>query len=475
MKNLKDRKEGYLKMVKAIAKKLDSYMDKQLTGNTMNYKQVLSIFIPILIDQAFIVGLSMLNTIMISSSGVAAVSAVGMVDTINIFLLNVFIAIATGGTVVVAQYKGNGNEEMVKKSIEQTISAVGLIAFVISAIVIIFHNPILNILFGEAEKAVLDNARIYLIGSCISFTFIAIVEAVCGVLRGIAQSKPSMMLSLVMNILYVILNLIFIVVFDMGIMGMVISLIVSRAIAMFISIIYIVSDKNLQIRFLDIIKIDLNIQRKVLYIGIPCAAEQLFFNGGKLLTQTFIVQLGTYAIAVNTISNVITNLFQIVANSLCLAIVTVVGQCIGHGDVEDARKYIKSFLKITAISYIIVVGILLPFYPFIVQLFSPPQEIVGTIFIVVAITGVFAPFLWPASFVIPSALRAAGDSKFPFVVSLLTMWLFRVVLGYVLGIVLPFGITGVWIAMIAEWAIRSMIFYKRYQGTKWYQHQLIEK
>uniref|UniRef100_UPI0038995BB7 MATE family efflux transporter n=1 Tax=Pallidibacillus pasinlerensis TaxID=2703818 RepID=UPI0038995BB7 len=213
--------------------------------------------------------------------------------------------------------------------------------------------------------------------------------------------------------------------------------------------------------------------KKVMFIGIPFAAEQLFFNGGKLLTQTFIVQLGTLALTVNAIAGSITLVFQIGSNALAIAIVTIVGQCIGRRNIRDARKFTKSFLGLSSIFFIVTSLLILPTFPLLMKMFSAPEEIIGTIFIITVLCAIFQPILWAISFILPSALRAAGDSKFTSIVSMLSMWLFRVVLGYVLGITLGFGIIGVWVAMIAEWAVRGLVFIIRFRGDKWYAHKLV--
>ncbi|GJM78493.1 hypothetical protein HMSSN139_09890 [Paenibacillus sp. HMSSN-139] len=96
------------------------------------------------------------------------------------------------------------------------------------------------------------------------------------------------------------------------------------------------------------------------------------------------------------------------------------------------------------------------------------------IFTIVLINTIAQIPLWAISFITPSALRAAGDAKYTSVVSMLSMWLFRVVLGYILGVVLPFGVVGVWLAMDIEWGIRGLIFLRRFRGTKWYRHRLVE-
>lgn len=449
-------------------------LNKYFTGEVLDYKQIIAIIIPILVDQAFIILMSLLNTAMISSSGVAAVSAVSMVDSLNIFLINVFVAVATGGTVIVAQYKGSGNNEMVSKSAAQAISAVAIISVFISAFVVIFHMPTLNLLFGRAEADVLQNAKIYLIGSCISYPFIAIFQAVNGALRGVAETKACLGLSLIMNITFLALNVLFITVLDMGVMGLIISMLTARILGMAASLIYLLKyNQTLRFRIQNALRLNWSILKKIMFIGIPFAAEQMFFNGGKLLTQTFIVQLGTLAITVNAISGSISLLFQIGANALSIAIVTVVGQCIGRRNIADARKYVKSFLGLSTVFFIIGDIILLPLFPVIVKLFSPPAEIIPTIFQLTVLIAIAQPLFWSFSFITPSALRAAGDSNFTSISSLLSMWLLRVILGYLLGITLGFGIMGVWIAMVTEWVIRGSVFMWRFKGEKWYSRKLI--
>lgn len=452
-----------------------AFLDRHLSGESMNFRQVIAIIIPLLVDQAFIILLSLLNTAMVSSSGEAAVAAVGMVDSLNIFLLNVFIALATGGTVVVAQYKGAGNPQAFSKASAQAVSAVTIVSLVIFALVVGFNEPLLGLLFGKAERSVLDNARIYLVGSGISYPLVGAIEAVSGALRGVGDTKASLWLSLIKNGLYVLLNFLFITVLHMGIMGLVVSLLVSRLLGMICSLFYIrMIHKVITFRFLEMLHIDFSMLKRILFVGIPFAAEQMFFNGGKLLTQIFIVQLGTNALAVNAICNSLSPLPQIGALACNLAVVTVVGQCIGHGNFKDARKFIRAFLIMGSLSVVVLNILLLPFLSQLVGLFSPNPKIVPDINTIIYITWAATPFLWSISFVIPSALRAAGDVRYTLVVSLITMWLGRVVLGYILGVVLPFGIIGVWLAMVIEWGIRGIIFRIRLHGDKWYSHRLLD-
>jgi putative MATE family efflux protein len=449
-------------------------LDKYFSGESIDYRQIIAIIIPLLVDQAFLILMSLLNTAMVSSAGVAAVSAVSMVDSLNIFLANVFIAVATGGTVIVAQYKGSGNTAMVSKTATQAISAVTIFSVLISVLVIIFHTPVLNILFGKADAEVFQNARIYLIGSCISYPFIAIFQAVTGALRGVGETKPVLNLSLLLNLTNTILNVVLITFFNMGVEGLVISTIIARFLGMAASLIYVIKyNETIRFQLKKALHLDFSILKKVMFIGLPFAAEQIFFNGGKLLTQTFIVQLGTMALTVYAIGNSIALLFQIGPNALGISIVTVVGQCIGRRNIQDARKFVKSFIGLSSIFFVTAAVIIMPFFPLLIKMFNPPEEIIPTIFTLILISAIAQPLLWSQSFIMPSALRAAGDSNFTSIASLLSMWLLRVVLGYILGITLGLGIIGVWVAMIIEWGVRGMIFTGRFKGKKWFAHKLV--
>lgn len=450
------------------------FLDKYFTGESMDYRQILALFIPILIDQAFIVGLNLVNTAMISSSGVAAVSAVNMIDSLNIFLINVFVAVATGGTVVVAQYKGSGNDPMVKRAAAGTVTSVALLALAISLLVLAFHSPEIHVLFGSADADVLANAKTYLIGSTSSYLGIAIVQAVCGAMRGIGKTRASLILSLIMNLTYVLLNVVFINFLHMGVLGMTIAVNAARYGAAVCALYYLFRiDDTLCLRFRNLFDFPISMLKKIMFIGLPFAAEQMFFNGGKLLTQTFIVSLGTYAIATNAISSTLAAVAQIPGAALSLTIVTVVGQCMGRRDIADARKFIKSFIWLSSCSFVLMSLILLPLFRPLVGLFDPPSSIVDDVFTVTLINLIAQIPLWSISFIMPSALRAAGDSKFTSITSMLSMWLFRVILGYILGIVLNFGIVGVWMAMNCEWGVRGAVFLWRFRGKKWYEHQLI--
>lgn len=434
-------------MCQKLRLRFQSLIQKNLSGECFSFKSLTVLFLPLLVDQSMVAILNIINSSMVSSSGPEVVSAVNMVDSVNMFLMNFFIAVATGGTVVVAQYMGRYDHKKAGEATAQSLLSCTLCALVIAILIICLSGPLLTVLFGQAEEKVMSNASVYLIGCCISYPAYAVFQAVSGVLRGMG----------------------------LGALGLTFSLNISRLLVAVLSVIYLLRTKHyLGIRPKYFLRFDKSMQRSIMLIGIPSASEQMFFHGGKILTQTFIVSLGTMSMTTYAISTSMANLFYIPGNALNLAIMTVVGQCIGAGKLPEAKKFMHSFNATSSILAIVLIILLLPFTPLLYQMYSPPDGIMPETFLSLIVIVIGLPLFWPMAFITPSALRSAGDAKFTFIAAMLSMWIVRVLLGYLLGIQFGFGIVGVVAAMVLEWGVRAIIFTLRKRGKKWYQHKVIE-
>lgn len=449
-------------------------LKKYFSSESFDYQFVFSLLGPVVIDQFFLVSFNFLNTAMISSSGEAAISAVNTVGSINIFLIQIFVAVGLGGTVLIAQYYGHKEIHMLSRVVNGTVFGAVLIATALAIVFGLLHNVLLNLLFGNASAAVMANSRLYLIGVLLSYPFESTVEGTNGCLRGIGRTKSSLQLSLLMNMLYLLLNIILITWLHMGILGMIISLNISRWIAAFLAILMLKRQSSLfYLKMRTMLHIDWKMVRKVVLVSIPFAAESFFFNGGKIIIQMMIVSLGTSVIVTNAIAGSWTSLSEIIPSALASALVPIVGQSIGRHNIHDARKITRSFLGLGILSFILVDFLLIISFNKGILLFSPAPKLIPAIFKIYLIFMVMHILVWSFSFILPSTLRAAGDGKFTTIVSLITMWLFRVLGGYIVGIKLGFGLPGIAIIMVLEWAVRGFIFLWRFRGKKWHNHRLI--
>lgn len=446
-------------------------IERSLEGEEISRGEILSILLPVIIDQFFLISFNFINTAMISSSGSAAISAVNMVGSINIFLVQVFVAIGLGGTVLISRAYGKGDARGLGSLSASVIHATLIVGTLLMLVFLLLHQVVLNLLFGTADSIVMSNAKIYFIGILLSYPAHAIIEGVNGSLRGLGFTRNSLKNSLFMNSVYLISNIFLVLIFDLGIMGLIISLLISRFLgAIFASYSMYQYRMNFRLRKNDLQRFDITMVGFILRTSLPFAAESLFFNGGKIIMQMMIVSFGTAHIAANAIAGSWVQLAEIIPSALATSLVPIVGQSVGRGNLNDVRKLTKSFVRLGIIAIVAVDTIMLPLFPLAMKLFNPEPEMIPIIFKMYLVAFVMHGVAWCYSFVLPSALRALGDGKFTTTVSLFSMWIFRIGAGYLIGVYLGYGLVGIFVVMTIEWAIRGAIFYRRFTSNKWMNH-----
>lgn len=426
-----------------------------------------SLIIPLIIEQVLAVTVGIADTIMVSSVGEAAVSGVSLVDMINILLINLVAALATGGAVVASQYLGARQRDKACFSANQLLFVTVLFSSVIMVVSMVLRAQILGLFFGEIDKAVMDSSLIYFWISAISYPCIGLYNACAALFRVMGNSRIPMFSGLVINILNIAGNAVCIYGLHMGVAGVAIPSLISRMIGAFILLFLITNpQRDIFINFKHFIP-DFTAIRKILFIGVPSGLENSMFQLGRILVVSIIASFGTVQIAANAVANNLDSLGCIPGQALSLAMITVVGRCVGALDFDQAKYYTKKLLKIT---YAITIGlnaVILISLPLILRIYNLSDETLKLAFILVLIHDGIAMLLWPAAFTLPNALRAANDVRFTMSVSIASMFFFRIVFSYVLGIVLGYGAIGVWIAMIIDWICRSGFFVTRFRSGKW--------
>lgn len=432
------------------------------------------LIIPLIIEQILVILVGFSDTVMVASVGEAAVSAVSLVDGINVLLINIFSALATGGAVVASQFIGQGSIKKAQYSAKQLILITALLASVIMIIIIIFNGSLLQLIFGHVEVNVMKNAEIYFLFSAISYPFIALYNAGAALFRAIGNSKISMINSAIMNVINIGLNAVFIFGFKWGVFGAVLATLIARMVACTV-ILKTLSHKNNELYVDDYLHwhFDFTYIKKILTIGIPSGLENGMFQFGKILVQSLIASFGTYSIAANAVSNNLAQMQIIPGMAMSLTMVTVVGRCVGANDYKQAKYYIKKLMKITYITMAVLIAVLLVFTPIILKFYVLSKETIDLAYQCIFIHTIFAATIWPLAFTFPNALRASNDAKFTMIVSATSMWIFRFCFSYIIGRYMGYGLLGVWIAMFIDWIVRSIFFIWRYHSGKWMNKQLV--
>lgn len=426
------------------------------------------LIVPLLIEQLLSVLVGMADIMMVSSVEEAAVSGVALVDLINVLIINIFAALATGGAVVVAQLIGSKDQPRARKAANQLIYITALISLVIMVIILITNRGLLGLLFGKTEAQVMENAVTYFWISALSYPAIALYNAGAALFRSVGNSRISMAVSALMNVLNIIGNAVFVFGFHRGVDGVAASSLLSRYVAAVI-VLVLLHRKHYAIYIEKLLhfKLDLKMMKRILAIGIPSSLENSFFQLGRVLLVSMISGFGIAQIAANAVANNLDNFGILPGQAMGLALITVIGQCVGAGDYDQVRYYLKKLMKITYVIMWVLNIVLFAALPLILKAYNLSDEAYNYTVILICIHNGCALFLWPASFTMPNALRAANDVRFPMVISVFSMCFFRIGFSFILGIHMGLGVIGVWIAMVMDWIFRVICFTLRTRHVLW--------
>ena len=423
---------------------------------------------PLVIEQLLAVFVGMADSIMVANVGEAALSGVSLVDNIMILIINIFAALATGGAVVAGQYLGRKDEKSACKAATQLVWFVSLSAVVIMILVYFGKDIILNQVFGHITAEVKGHADIYLLIVTASIPFIALYNGGAAIFRAMGNSQVSMRVSLLMNAINVTGNAILVFGLRIGTAGVAIPTLISRMVAAIVITVLLCNqtrilhiERTLKIRF------DGRMIRKILAIGVPNGLENSMFQLGKILVLSLVSTFGTYAIAANAVSNAIA-LFQILPGmAISLAITTVISQCVGANDYEQVHYYLKKLLAIIYVAMVGTVALIFLALPLILKAYNLSDQTAAAATNIIHFHGISAMIIWPLSFALPAAYRAAGDAKACMYTSIVSMWIFRIGFSYLVGKYMGLGVFGVWVAMVIDWVVRAICFVIRYFNGKW--------
>ena len=450
-------------------------------GNSINKdylftrKDILRLLIPLVIEQFLAVAVGMADSIMVSSVGESAVSAVSLADSIMILLINIFAALATGGAVIAGQYIGQKHIEKACKAGEQLIGFIMFISVLIMIAMYFGRNFILKVIFGSIEPDVEAYARTYIMIVFASIPFIAVYNSGAALFRAMGNSKITMITSLIMNAINVTGNALLVYVAKLGVAGVAIPTLVSRAVAAFMIIVLLRNeDLIIHIRKKHKYKYDKKMVSNILRIGIPNGVENSMFQLGKIMLLSVISVFGTASITANAVGNTVSAFGILPGTAIGLGLVTVVSQCVGAGDYDQVRFYTKKFIKYVYISLIVINGLIIAGIPLILKAYNLSAETAAMASKVFIYHGIFVCIIWPMAFTLPNMLRASNDVRYTMVVGVTSMWILRIGLGIVISKYMNVGMFGVWIAMFIDWFVRAFFFIIRYRSNKWETKTLSE-
>ena len=411
---------------------------------------------------------------MVSSVGEAAVSGVSLVDSFNTLMIQVMSALATGGAVVASQYIGHREPKNAKAAAAQILFVLASFSLVVAAVVVVGRHAILRGIFGSIDADVMRYAETYFLLSALSYPFIGLYNAGAALFRAQGNSKISMLSSLVMNVINIGGNAVLIFGLKMGVLGAALATLTARIVSALVMVVLLSrKDNPLCIATPGCMKPQRDVIGKILKIGIPSGVENGMFQIGKLLVSSLTATFGTAAIAANAVANSVAGFANIPGIAIGLAIVTVIGRCIGAGEKEQAKYYSKRLLGLAYAGMVLADLALFVLVKPIIACFALSAEAARIATQLLVSFAICAALIWPLSFTLPNVLRAAGDAKYTMEVSVFSMWVFRVASSYFFAGTMGLGVLGVWIGMYVDWAFRTLLFVIRYRRGRWLEKRVV--
>lgn len=431
-------------------------------------KDLRRLVLPIFLDQLLLAGVGIVSTLLLSYAGEAAVSAVSLVEMINVFIISILLAVSTGGTVILAQIIGSKRLELAQKASGQMMILTIVVGLVFMGMVLGLGQPILNLLFGSVDPDVMRAAQIYFIISSLSYPFMALYNASAGLFRAMGNSRIPMIGSMVLNISSVLGFGLAIFIFKAGITGVAIASLTSRIIAsLFLVRLNFNPELIVSLDKKNLLTWDTSLVHRIVKVALPNSVENGVTQLGRVFLASIIALFGTAQITANGIVNSLGAFTLSYSMALVFASVTVVGQCVGAKEYEQARLYAKKLMCQGQLVTLVLAVLSIVLLPALLQIYTISDEARTLTYQVMILHNTIAVLFWTPGFMLASSLRAAGDARFTMMVSLTAMFIFRIPFAYLFAVVLDFGVMGVMMAMGVDWFYRFTINQIRLKGDKW--------
>lgn len=433
-----------------------------------------ALIFPLFMEQLLVMLVGIADTFIISFAGETAVSGVSLVNSFNTIFIYMFTALSSGGAVVVSQYVGKRDLDAASEASSQLLTVSGLFSLVISVIILCANRPLMGLLFGRVEPAVMEACVTYLRISVYSYPAIAIYNAGAALYRSIGKTSTTMYISLISNVINVVGNVIGVFVLRAGVAGVAYPSLIARAFsATAITVLCFKDGHSVRYRLRWILAWNKTLLHRILHIAIPNGVENGIFQFVKVALSSVVALFGTYQIAANGIAQSIWSLAALVGVTMGPVFITVIGQCMGANDLEAVELYFKKLLKITVLFSVAWNLLIIAGTPILMTAYSLADETKQLIITLVIIHNVFNSIVFPLAGPFGNGLRTTGDVKYTMIVTIASTILGRLAFSLLLAIAFNLGVIGIAYAMCLDWVIRAVIFYTRFKSGKWKDFRVI--
>ena len=428
---------------------------------------------PIFIETALFMLLGMVDVFVLSQYNDLAAGAVNTANQATSITTILFSVVSTASAVLISQNLGAKKTEDASRTAAISITLNFFTGSIVSAVFLFFNRPILGFIGAQGEILELASEYLSIVGG---FMFLqGVLTAMAVIIRNHGMTKISMYVTVGMNIVNTALDVLFVLVFDMGVTGVAIATSFSRiaGTAVLAAVLFKKVEKPSIFRLLK--PFPLRDIGSMLKIGVPGALESFLYNLSQLvITSIVLIFLTEDELMAKTYVQSITMFFYLFALSIGQASQIMIGYLIGAKKTEEAyRRGLKSYRAALLITMgVCAAGIVLR-HP-LMGIFTENQRIIELGASVMLINAVLE-FGRTTNLVLIACLRGTGDVFFPTACAIFSNWVLSVFGSYLFAVVLGMGLNGLWIALAADEAVRGVLMIFRWKSGKWKTKRVIKE
>ncbi len=430
---------------------------------------ILNFALPMLIGNVFQQLYNVVDSIVVGNYiGKEALSAVGASFPVFFALISLVIGLGSGAGIVISQFFGAKKYEMVQKASDTLFILLFFASIIVTAIGLIFIDDILSLI--QLPPEVIPEAKLYL-----SYTLGGVVVAfgyngTASLLRSMGDSKTPLYFLIISTVTNIVLDLVFVLIFGMGVEGVAIATIISQAGAFITAVIYI--NRNIPLVNINFLKMtfDKDIFMKSVRIGLPTGLQQMFVAFGITAVLSIVSGFGTAVIAAYSVATRIGSFAAMPAMNLAQALTSFTGQNMGAGKTSRIRKGMLSTMSMSSVISIVIGAVVIFAGKYIMGVFTPDEEVIRIGAEYLRIVGAFY-VIFSLMFTLLGVFRGAGDTLIPMFISLLSLWLIRIPFSYYLSRI--YDETGIWYAIPLAWIVGLALALGYYLGGRWKRKAVI--
>lgn len=454
-------------------------------------KALFLLILPIVIESALSMSLGMIDGVMASHAkdGTAEdiLAAITQVDQISNLLIQLFTAFGAGGAILTSQLLGAGKVDDANKSAKQLAVIMLLMSFAVMTICMLLNRQILQLLFGQQPKETMNYASQYFLIMAASYPFLALFNCCAALLRAQRKSMNTLLSGAISFVLNIGFNAVFIYWAKLEVVGVALGTLLARVFPAFFTLILLSRKDNVvRLKIFEKFRFNGGHLKRILKLAVPSGVENSLFQLGKILVIVFIsigiyntalyneagefIKYVNYEAAANSAAYNINTMSSMVGSGINTAILTVIGQAIGAGDLGQVKYYMRKMILIAYVGNALCVALVWACATPILDFYNVSTEARSAAWKCLCLCLSFQFVTYPLSFGLPAVLKATSDVRYVMVAAVLSMAIFRVGLCYVLTcdwVGARLGAMGLWIGMVTDWCVRSVLFGGRLLSGRW--------